>query len=154
MRRLLPVLICFAAACGGEEEEGVAATEMSTRAALAARHACVADDLLRTAADDLATIEAGFAAGAAPEGLTTFARAFLQHAQLRNTAYAHEDSAASHSATSEDSARHARVADGIQIVTPREGTLEANVLSSYEQKAAAILADADHPCNWKHELPK
>ena len=152
MRRLFPVLICFAAACAGEAEEEAAEPAISGEAALAARHACAAEELLRTAADDLATIEAGFASGAAPEGLTTFARAYLQHAELRYLAYAQLDSAANHSATPEDSTRHFQASERIQIVPPAAGSLEANVINSYAQKAAAILADADHPCNWKHEL--
>ena len=152
MRRLFPLLICFAAACGGEAEEETAASTASEGAALAARHACAAEELVRTAADDLATIESGFSAGAAPEGLTAFARAFLQHAELRHLAYAHLDSAANHSATPADSTRHFQASERIQIVPPRAETVEANVINSYAQKAAAILADADHPCNWKHEL--
>jgi hypothetical protein len=155
MRRLLPVLICFAAACGSEtEEEAAAGSRMTEEQALAARHACAAEELVKTAEDDLATIEQGFASGVAPEGLTTFARAYLQHARLRYVAYSQQDSAVNHSSTPEDSARHARTANRIQIVPPAEGTMEANVINSYSQKAAAILADADHPCNWKHELTK
>ena len=152
MRRLLPVLICAVAACGDSETE--ARPEMSPSAVLAARHACVAEELARTAGEDLETIEAGFAAGAAPEGLTLFARAYLQHAQLRLTAYAQADSALNQARTPQDSARHERAAAQMQIVPPATGTLEANVIASYEQKARAILADADHPCNWKYQLAK
>jgi hypothetical protein len=151
MRRLLPVLICVVAACGDAETE-VATEEMSPAGVLAARHACTAEELARTAQEDLETIEAGFAAGAAPEGLTAFARAYLQHAQLRLTAYAQTDSALNYARTPQDSARYEQKASQMQIVPPTEGTLEANVINSYEQKARAILADADHPCNWKHEL--
>ena len=153
MRRLLPVLICLAAACGEEGgEQEAAGSGMTEAQALAARHVCAAEELVRTAADDLATIEAGFASGAAPEGLTTYARAFLQHAQLRYAAYAHQASAATHSATPADSTRHAQTSDRIQINPPAQGTVEANVINSYAQKATAILTDADHPCNWKHEI--
>jgi hypothetical protein len=150
MRRLLPVLICVAAACGDAQTE--AAPEMSPAAILAARHACAAEELARTAQEDLETIEAGFASGAAPEGLTAFARAYLQHAQLRLTAYAQTDSALNQSRTPQDSARHERAAAQMQIVPPTAGSIEANVMASYEQKARAILADADHPCNWKYQL--
>ena len=154
MRRFLPVLICFAAACGETEEDAAAAARMTEEQALAARHACAAEELLKTAQEDLATIEQGFASGVAPAGLTTFARAYLQHAELRYVAYSQQDSAANHSGTPEDSARHAGIANRIQIIPPAAGTLEANVINSYSEKAAAILADADHPCNWKHELTK
>ena len=152
MRKLLPVLICLAAGCADDAEEAAAGSEMTEQQALAARHACAAEELVKTAADDLATIEQGFSGGAAPEGLVAFSRAFLQHAQLRYTAYAHQDSAANHSSTPEDSVRHTQTANSIQIIPPRAGTLEANVLNSYSEKASAILADADHPCNWKHQL--
>jgi hypothetical protein len=151
MRRFLPVLICAVAACGGETESEVAA-ERAPESAAAARHACMADELAKGAQDDLATIESGFAGSGAPEGLTTFARAYLQHAQLRLAAYAQSDSAANHSRSAQDSTRHAQAAAQMQIVPPAPGSLEANVMASYDQKAAAILADADHPCNWKHEL--
>jgi hypothetical protein len=150
MRRLLPVLICVVTACGDSETE--AAPEMSPAAVLAARHACVAEELARTAQEDLETIQAGFASGVAPEGLTTFARAYLQHAQLRLVAYAQTDSALNQSRTPQDSARHERAASQMEIVPPAAGTLEANVITSYEQKARAMLADADHPCNWKYQL--
>jgi hypothetical protein len=149
MRRFLPVLICAIAACG--ETEGEAVAERSPESIAATRHACMADELARSAGEDLATIEGGFGSGA-PEGLAAFARAYLQHAQLRQAAYAHSDSAVNHSRNAQDSTRHASAAAQMQIVAPVQGSLEANVMASYDQKAAAILADADHPCNWKHEL--
>lgn len=150
MRRLIPVLFCVAAACG--EPAGEPAEETNPQAALAARRACAAEELETQAADDLETLRSGFAGGAAPVGLTTFATAYLQHAQLRRVAYARSDSAINHAADAQDSVRHARAAAELRITPPREGTVEANVIASYNQKAAAILADADHPCNWKHEL--
>jgi hypothetical protein len=149
MRRLLPVLICVLAACGDGEEE--AADEMSPQAVLAARHACAAEELEKSAEEDLATIENSFGPGA-PQGVATFARAYLQHAQLRLVAYAQTDSALNHARNAQDSTRYAQAAARMQIIPPAQGSLQANVMASYDQKAAAILADADHPCNWKHEL--
>ena len=152
MRRFLAVMICMLAACG--ETDTAPVEEMSPAEVLAARHVCVAEELARTAQEDLTTIESGFSSGAAPEGLTAFARAYLQHAQLRLTAYAQTDSALNHSRTPQDSARHEQTAVQMQIVPPAAGSIEANVMASYEQKARALLADVDHPCNWKHELAK
>jgi hypothetical protein len=151
MRRLWPVLICAMAACGDSEGEA-AVEERSPQAVLASRHACAAEELARTADEDLATIQSGLGAAGAVEGLTAFARAYQQHAELRLLAYAKTDSALNHSRDSQDSTRYAQAASELQIILPRAGTLEANVMASYDQKAAAILADADHPCNWKHEL--
>ena len=150
MRRLLPVLIWMSAACSGPD--GEPAGETNPQAILATRHACAAEELANTAAEDLATIESGFAGGAAPEALSAFARAYLQHAQLRMLAYAQTDSALNHAADAQDSTRHAQAAAKLEIIAPREGSIEANVMASYDQKAAAILRDTDHPCNWKHEL--
>jgi hypothetical protein len=140
------VLMVALAACkdGGADVPEEAASQH----ALAARHACVAEELARTAGEDLETLQSTVGG----VGVTEFARAFLQHAQLRSAGFAQTDSALNHSATPQDSARHMDAANRYEIITPAGGTLEANVITSYEQKANAILADSDHVCNWRHEL--
>jgi hypothetical protein len=158
-RWVLIVLLAGVAACGADTDQPAA--EASEEAVLATRHACVSEELAREAEADLATLEDAFAAlggtagsptGAAGGAAVVFARAFQQHARLRAAAYAQSDSMLSHSPTPQDSARYAQAVERFEIRTPPPGSLEANVIRSYEQKIAAILADADHPCNWRHEV--
>ena len=146
MRRLPLALICALAACGDREE--AASNDMTAEQALAARGACVGELLARTAQEDLQTLEAS----GTPEAIMMFSRALLQHAQLRYAVLAQTDSALNHSETTQDSIRHMQAADQFEIVLPAPGTVEANVITDYERRANAILADADHPCNWQHEL--
>jgi hypothetical protein len=77
-----------------------------------------------------------------------FARVFQRHAEVRATAYALVDSAANHAASSADSSQYLQRAGGFAINYPREGTVEANVLNSYETKFAEIMLDNEHRCNW------
>ena len=151
--RAAPLLFLGLASSACQEREAGAPAEVSAGKALAARHACIGQELARQAADDLSTLEQTMAAApGAGQAATTFARAFSQHAQLRATAYARIDSSVNHSPTTADSTRHAEVASSIQIRRPTAESVEANVATSYDQKLSALLADTDHPCNWKHEL--
>lgn len=115
---------------------------------LAARQACAAERLLQQAEDELATLESL----GVTEGPVAFQRAFVQHARLRLAALAQLDSALNRAESTADSARYHDAFKRIQIRAPDPESVEANVFRSYEAKAAAILADADHPCNWQPEL--
>lgn len=124
--------------------------------------ACAARELLARANDDLETLEATAAAAdpSTPEGQVTlstsqalleFSRAYQHHAELRSSAFSHVDSALNRSATPADSARYMQLASQFTIRTPIEGTVEANVMASFERNMAEILTNPDHPCNW--DLP-
>jgi hypothetical protein len=147
----LIILVGLTAACA--EREAAVPREVAEHRVLAARHACVGEQLLERAEDDLETIEATMGvAGGIADAATAYQRAFTQHARLRHAVYAHLDSAANHARTSEDSVRHAQRAGQLTILRPAAETLEANILEQYNQRASAILADEGHPCNWRHEL--
>ena len=140
------------AACGAEGEAEVPAAVAEGRA-LAARQACIAQELLNGGREELATVEATVGvSGPVANAATQFSRAFVQHAELRLAALAQLDSARNHSPTEADSARHHQAAASVVLVPPEPGTVEANVYADYEREAATILADSDHPCNWRHEL--
>jgi hypothetical protein len=126
---------------------------------LAFRYACAATDILRTSADNLATIEGAYASAdpADPLAMITqratvaaleYARAYDAHARLRAGAFTHMDSAVNHSPTRADSTRYMERAASFAIRTPEEGTVEGNVLASYQTEVLAILNDEDHRCNW------
>ena len=139
------------AACGESEPE--APNETSQAQQSAARHACAAERLSADAADDLQTLESTRGAGGgAASAATTFARAYAQHAQLRAAAYAQTDSALNHSTSAQDSTARLQAAEQFEIRNPQPGSLEANVMTSFDEKLSAVLADADHPCNWRHEV--
>jgi hypothetical protein len=146
MRRLSLLLIVALAGCG--EKDAAPTEKLPPERALAARQACVAEQLEQGAEEDLKTLQTSVGG----IGVTQFAQAFLQHARLRVAGFSQADSALNHSPTPRDSARHMAAANRYEIITPDPGSLEANVLASYEQKANAILADSDHVCNWRHEL--
>lgn len=153
MRRLTLLVLIGAAACGGGEPEEPAGRTRQQQ--LAARHACAGEKLAGEAQEDLALLEQTMsAAPGAGDAATSFARAFAQHAQLRAAAYAQTDSALNHAGSPQDSAQHMAAATRFEIRAPRAGTVEANVMRSYEEKLNAVLVDDDHPCNWKHELEK
>lgn len=156
-RRILLALTLVAFAACEEEAEGVP-EEVEQARDLAARHACIAEELAEDAAEDLQILQQAFGSqqgsgtGEAAGAAATFARAFLQHAQLRYAAYAQTDSAFNHSVGREDSLRHEQIAARYEISAPEPGTLEANVIQSYDEKLARRLADPDLPCNWRHQL--
>jgi hypothetical protein len=123
------------------------------------RQACAARALEEIARSDIETLEAAMtafdpadpvaeisrmAAGAALE----FGRAFHRHAELRNRAYAHLDSAVNVARTPADSATYIERAGAFSIRAPDPGSVEANVIADYEQRIAAILGDEDHRCTW------
>lgn len=148
MIRKVPVaalLCCSVLACG--DDAGPTPEQIETRD-VAARQACISTRLAQRAVDELQTLE-NLLGNAGPVG---FQRAYEQHASLRLAVFAQLDSALNHSATAEDSTRHAAAARGIQIRLPTPGSVEDNVIRSYETNFAAIFNDSDHPCNWQSEL--
>jgi|GEM_PF-4367109 len=123
-----------------------------------ARGACIANEMVAISDEEIDLIEATL-----PPDIETrqdvgmwqtqiaalqFAQALYDHALLRRSAMAHVDSAANHSTTSADSARHMEIAARFLPRAPEPGRLEDNVLSAYERRFAAIRADEDHRCNW------
>lgn len=161
MRKSFTALLLSASlsGCGGGESE--IPPEVRQTRLDAARSACISNEIARRSEEELQTLEQSFG-GAAPQtgtgqqpaasAVVSFARAQLQHAQLRMAAYAQIDSAHNASPTPADSARHAAAAAGFQIRRPEPGSLEDNVIQDYDRKFTALAADSDHPCNWKGEV--
>jgi len=155
---ILPLLLLSAACERGSSDvpEEVLAARFDAK-----RRACIGTELVRQSEDEIRTLEetlatpvSGPAAAITRSAATAaleFARAYQQHAQLRLTVLAQADSAANHSPSPDDSARHAAHSERFEISRPEPGTVEANVIADYEQKFGALLADADHPCNWDLE---
>jgi hypothetical protein len=123
------------------------------------RQACISRELLTRAEDDIETLEDTYLSAdpddplaevirqASASGLE-FMHAYFRHAELRATALAYIDSAVNHSATPADSIRYTNRSDAFTITVPREGTLEANAMLSYQQAFEELLLEPDHPCNW------
>ena len=163
MKKLVLLLLATAALVGcteGGERAETPETLNERRAAY--RQACVAEALATQAADDIATIEGVLANidttnplaevnRMASAAALEFARAYEAHANLRRSAYAYMDSAVSHSRTTADSARFLERASSFTIRSPGAGTVEENVLVSYQADFTAMLQNGDHPCNW--DLP-
>lgn len=152
----LVCLLLALTACGKWGDRASEEATVARREAM--RRACIANQLLQVSDDELSTLqqttgEAGGSVGAGmPQSAATaalaFSRAFNQHAQLRTAAYAQTDSALNHSPTPADSARHAAHAARFELIAPDPESMEANVITNYEQRFAAIYNDARHPCNW------
>lgn len=153
MRKHLATLLLLCAACGDRDVERVPPEVLAARRE-AVRTACISGELLASAREDVTTLESsvppddGGIARMAHLAALQYAHAYEQHATLRATNAALVDSAANHSPTGADSARHAEAASRIAIRLPQPGTVEANVLDSYQRDFLAVYADADHPCNW------
>lgn len=154
---LLSTLLLASCGLWGDKEPD----EATARRLEATRRTCIANQLSQKSSEDLKTLqqttgEVGGALGAKlPQSAATaalaFSRAFDQHAQLRTAAYAQVDSALNYSPTPADSARHAENAARFQLVVPEPGSVEANVISNYEERFAALYNDPRHPCNWLGE---
>lgn len=158
MKRLpLLVLLVLLPAC--DRGPGETPPEVQAERRQAARQACIAHELVRRAQDQFQTLQASLPQGdagadagwTAGRAATEYARAYLQHAELRAAAYAQVDSAVNASRRQADSLRHAQAAERFAIRMPEAGTLEANVLQAYERDFVEIRSDADHPCNWDLE---
>jgi hypothetical protein len=144
-----------------DERAGPTPPEVLAEREAAHRRSCAATALVDQAEDDIELLDASLdviepgplaeVTRRATEAALTFSVAYAQHAYLRENAYALLDSATNHSATPLDSARYAQRAAGFSIRIPMDGTLEANVINSYQANLLNLLDDDDHPCNW--DLP-
>jgi hypothetical protein len=152
-------LLLLGAGCdaGGTD---VVPAEVRAQRANAARDACIATELLRRADANLDVLEETLDATTAGPGIASitrqaaisafeFGRTYHQHAQLRAGMLANLDSAYNHVQRSADSLRHVRTAEGYGIRPPAPGTVEANVVQSYQRDFATIHQNPDHPCNWE-----
>lgn len=156
MRKTLVLALLALTACDRGPEE--VPPEVLAARQEASRRACVANEVLQRAADELATLQQAAQLGAGPAGelgrraagaALEYAQAYYQHAELRAAAVIQIDSAMSHSPTGADSLRHVRSAQQLSPRTPEPGTLEANVFTAYQQDFGSIYTDPDHPCNWE-----
>ncbi len=117
------------------------------------RQACVARVLADRAESDLETMNAALQSDdeftrMAASAAVAFNGAYLRHAEIRLSAYAHLDSAVNHARTPADSMAYSARALSFSIVPPAEGSLEANVITNYDGNLRALLFDPNHPCNW------
>ncbi len=149
-RRSLHLLLLVAPLAACAEEQAGPSEEQRRERDLAARQACISQNLALRADDELQTLEQLMVTS----GPLGFQRAYTQHAHLRHAAYARLDSALNHSATPGDSLARAEAARAFQIRAPEPGSVEENVIRSYEGRFRAIFEDADHPCNWLSELAR
>lgn len=151
------LMALFFAGCGDQPEAGVP-SEVLLERATAFRYACAAAVVEETAAEDLDILE-GMAdyfqqsdttasRGATANAAVQFARGYHQHAGLRASGYALLDSAVNYAATPADSIRYVERSRAYATRPPQEGTLERNVLESYQANLADILEDDNHRCNW------
>ncbi len=147
--------LAVVAACGdrGEPPEARAQRESVHR------QACVANVLADRANDNVQTLNDALAGAdpSDPVGQITrqatasaleFARAYQRHSELRLGAYSYLDSAVNRANTAADSARYAERASSFLVRIPADGTVEANVLNSYQNDFLVLLSDPNHPCNW------
>ncbi len=141
-------------ACGDEGAAGTIPEAVVQQRTMAFRQACAAKEIEATAEENLALLES-VTLSSGEEGLaathsaaTGFARGYHRHAELRYALFAMIDSAFNHARTPADSVRFEERANAFSVRSPSPGTVEANVMESYETDLVQILADADHPCNW------
>ncbi|HUE95932.1 MAG TPA: hypothetical protein VMN39_04705 [Longimicrobiaceae bacterium] len=162
MRVLLMVALAGlgmgALGCGDGARE--ASPEVMERREMTYRVACASRHLVAEATENEQMLEATLANAdsSSVEGQLTvrtsvldFARAYGHHADLRAGVYAYLDSAVNHAATPADSARYAQRAGAFSTRRPTAGSIEENVIASYDRNIGAVLANEDHPCNW--DLP-
>lgn len=153
---VLTVLVSVAACEPQREEADPGRTPLQEEAA---RRACIAEELVRVADDEIDTIEASLPADIessaqsqvvwqAQLSALQFAQVLRDHALLRRAALSHADSALNHSRSAQDSTRHMQTAESYASLQPEPNTLEANVANEYERRFARIRSDEDHRCNW------
>ncbi|HEX7239839.1 MAG TPA: hypothetical protein VF263_06210 [Longimicrobiaceae bacterium] len=143
---LLALFPALLAGCARDKEEDAERRELRTAAA---RNACVAEELLIRARENLATMAPsgqGGAAGSALRAAYEYAQVYGSHAQLRMGMMANMDSALS-ARTAADSARYMKRAEGFDLRPPEPGTLDANVANAYARDFAQARANPGHYCN-------
>ena len=129
MRTITRLLLVVAVAITGCRADAGTPPEVMEERAEAARNACVAEELLRRANDQIEALEDSYAqaevagdAGALLRQTATsalrFAEVYLQHAQLHSTVLAHVDSATNHVERQADSLRHVRAAEAFTMTRP------------------------------------
>ena len=144
--------------CGDADVDEVPPDVLLERAS-AFRQACASQEIAATAQENLEMLESTTALMQQPDTIpgpgaplsvaaVEFSRAYVRHAELRSTVYAFLDSAVKHAERSEDSTRYVQRANAFTIRPPDPGTVEANVIESFEENIIRILADDDHRCNW------
>jgi hypothetical protein len=152
----LLIVLLAAVACEPRAEGTPARTAEQEEAA---RMACIAAELVRTADEQIDLIEASLppdvetspqvqAVYQAQISALQFAHAIHDHALLRHSALAHADSALNHASGAADSTRHVESATAFTTRPPEQGSIEANVAGEYERRFARVRADEDHRCNW------
>ncbi len=151
-------LVLGAAGCGDRGPRGES-PEVRLQREGAFRQACAARLLAQRADSDLQLLESSYAtvdpadpvaeiSRRATLSAIEFSRAYQRHAELRVSAYAYLDSAVNHAASAADSARYIQRAGSFSPRFPAEGSIEGNVLSSYQANLLALLENVNHPCNW------
>jgi hypothetical protein len=155
---LILASVTVVAACG-DRAARVESPEVRFERESAFRQACAARLLAQRAQNDLQLLEMA-SLGADPSdpaaeisrrataAAVEYARAYERHAELRAGAYANLDSAVNHAETTADSTRFVQRAGSYSLRLPAEGTVEGNVLNSYQADLSSLLADVNHPCNW------
>ena len=139
---LLPLL----PACGGGGEDP---TRRLAREA-AARDACIAEDLLLSGREQVASLDTLAARAGGSLGpmaaAHVYAQAYRDYADLRGQAFAYMDSALS-ARTPADSTRYARMAETFMARPPGPRSVEANVAEEYAREFATRLNNPAHYCN-------
>lgn len=146
-RRLFAGAILLTAAACAADDTGPTPEQLEARD-LAARSACVAERIAQRADEELRTLEE---LQMAP-GPLGFQRAYLQHAQLRLRTLALADSALNHARSSADSVTLDSASRAVRLRLPEPGSVEENVIRSYENNFLTLINDEDHPCNWQSQL--
>lgn len=152
----LPLVLAASllAACADEDGPAPVPEAVLEERRSAERSACISDELLQRADDQVELLAqvSGAGEGGEPQGVGAapyrFALAYRQHAALRATTFAHRDSAVNHATSPEDSARHVRVVEQMVYRAPEAGSLEGNIVESYTRDFERIHSDPDHRCNW------
>ena len=145
---LMATLAAVTAACAGDAP-GPTTDQLEARE-LTARSACIAERLTQRAEEELRTLEE-LQMAAGPLG---FQRAYQQHAELRQRTLALADSALNHARSPADSAALDSASRAVRLRLPEPGSVEENVIRSYENNFLDILNDTDHPCNWQSQLDR
>lgn len=146
-RSVLAGALLLATAACSPDDAGPTPEQLEARD-LAARSACIAERLVQRADEELRTLEE---LQMAP-GPLGFQRAYLQHAELRLRSLALADSALNSARSPADSAALDSASRAVRLRLPEPGSVEENVIRSYENNFLTLITDEDHPCNWQSQL--